>query len=97
MPDADTTLTAVYLETGSVVDRKSLLATSSQVFAPGLAINAFNGVGLTGDLHGDTFPLGWMADGTVEKKWIKVDLGGENFARCLEWQPGQPNGINSAS
>ena len=88
MPDADTTLTAVYLETGSVVaaisSEEPFGVTSSQVFAPGLAINAFNGVGLTGDLHGDTFPLGWMADGTVEKKWIKVDLGGEYQLTSLD-------------
>ena len=97
MPDDEVTLKAVYLATGTtstaISSQAPFAVSSSQVFSPGDAINAFNGVGLGGDdLHDVGFNLGWMANGAVaEGKWITIDLGGEYELTSLDvWNGNLP-------
>ena len=99
MPAEDVTITATYVPVGTVVDQISpggLTVTSSANFGGGEIVDAFNGVGLTGDLHSSLWTDGWLsADTGVADKWIKVDLGGTYLLSSLEvWNGNQVGGTD---
>ena len=106
MPDADTTLTAVYLEDNdSDNTNKSVVAAQIQLDATGIrgssvfgnatALKAFNGAGLTAGEHSSVVDEGWLGVGNEGSKWITIDLGGEYALTSLDVWNGNQLGNSS--
>ena len=80
MVDSDTTLTATYenVSTGSaLIPPSQLSAISSSQYGIADVEDAFDGTGLTGDLHSADYTDGWMSANTgAAGQWVIVDLGG---------------------
>ncbi len=98
MPAVDTTLTATYASVGSseVIPFSELTVTSSGNYPGGDIFDAFNGIGMTGDLHNNLWHEGWLSNGGgAAGEWIKVDLGGSYTLDSLEFWNGNQPGLTS--
>ena len=97
MPSVNASVTATYGPIGSgggseVIPFGELSVTSSGNFGGGEVAEAFNGVGLDGDLHSNLWAEGWLSNGGgTAGEWIKIDLGGSYSLTSLElWNGNQP-------
>ena len=95
MPSGDTIITATYapVVTGNaLIPASDLTVISSSQYSIADAADAFNGSGLTDDLHNDNYTDGWLSGPTgAEGQWVIVDLGDTYTLDHLRaWNYNQP-------